>query len=334
MAEISVIVPVYNCAPYLRQCIDSILAQTWTDLEVILVDDGSTDGSGAICDAYAARDGRVVCIHQANAGAAAARNRGLQAATGAYVAFADSDDWLDLDMYETMLAAARAQGCDLVICDCLKESEEGSGVYSHALPGGFYSKSAMREAYYPQLLMPDTMEYPVTISNWLLLIRRDVIEANGLSFPEGMRFSEDLLFGAEVGYYAGSMVYLKGYTPYHYRQNPGSVTHTAYHGKWPLLQGLYRYIYTSFSAKTDYDFTPQIHRCMLFFVYMEMNALRSSRLPVKQFFRQAALVLDDPAVRRALSSIRLSSLRVSWKQKLLTLLYQTPRLRPALIFLR
>lgn len=102
--KISVIVPVYNVEPYLRKCVDSILAQTYRNLEVILVDDGSPDGCGAICDKYAKLDSRVRVIHKPNGGLSDARNAGLDICTGRYVGFVDSDDWIEPDMYETLLA--------------------------------------------------------------------------------------------------------------------------------------------------------------------------------------------------------------------------------------
>ena len=103
MPKVSVIVPVYNAEKYLQECVDSILRQTLTDLELILVDDGSTDSSPAICDRYAEQDARVQVIHKPNGRAASARNAGLRAASGEYVAFVDSDDWISPEMYEKML---------------------------------------------------------------------------------------------------------------------------------------------------------------------------------------------------------------------------------------
>ena len=187
--SVSVIVPVYKAESFLSNCINSILNQTYRDLEVILVDDGSPDFSGQICEEYAEKDDRVKVIHQKNAGAAAARNCGLKAAAGKYIAFVDSDDWIDRDMYEKMVEAAEIQNCDLVVCDCLKESSAGSQVYTHELLGGFYDRDAMVSRYFSQLLMPNTMEYPITISNCLLFIRKEIITKNQISFPEGMRFS-------------------------------------------------------------------------------------------------------------------------------------------------
>ena len=98
---VTVIVPVYNVENYLQQCIDSIIGQSYKYLEIILVDDGSTDGSGKICDEYANQDNRIKVIHKQNGGLVSARKAGLKEATGKYIAFVDSDDWIDTDMYES-----------------------------------------------------------------------------------------------------------------------------------------------------------------------------------------------------------------------------------------
>lgn len=109
---ISVIIPVYNVADYLPQCIESVLDQDHEKLEVILIDDGSKDGSGEICDRYAARDGRIRVIHQKNGGAAAAKNAGLRIATGEYLSFVDSDDYLEPNAYGYMLEVLKSSGAD------------------------------------------------------------------------------------------------------------------------------------------------------------------------------------------------------------------------------
>ncbi len=111
---ISVIVPVYNVEQYLSRCVDSILAQTYQNLEIILVDDGTKDNSDKICDDYAARDSRIKVIHKENGGLSSARNAGIDAATGEYLAFVDSDDWIEPDMYEKMLGLIEKYGVKLV----------------------------------------------------------------------------------------------------------------------------------------------------------------------------------------------------------------------------
>ena len=116
-SKISVIVPVYNVEPYVRECIESICGQTYRHLEIILVDDGSTDQSGAICDEYARKDSRVQIVHQKNGGLSAARNTGIAMATGEYISLIDSDDFIGRQMLERMLAAAKASHADIVICD-------------------------------------------------------------------------------------------------------------------------------------------------------------------------------------------------------------------------
>ena len=114
--RVSTIIPVYNVEQYLPQCLDSVLSQSYSDLQVILIDDGSTDSSGAICDEYAKRDSRIVVIHQKNSGAAAAKNAGLRIANGKYLSFVDSDDYLESDAYAHMVELLEAQRADVVQC--------------------------------------------------------------------------------------------------------------------------------------------------------------------------------------------------------------------------
>ena len=122
--RISFIVPVYKTRPYLKTCVDSLLAQTESDLEIILVDDGSPDGAGALCDELAASDERVRVIHQQNAGLSAARNRGLDVADGEWIAFIDSDDWCEKDLAGSMIAAAEHDGADIAVCGWVSEYEK------------------------------------------------------------------------------------------------------------------------------------------------------------------------------------------------------------------
>ena len=121
---ITIVVPVYNCEECLPRCLDIIVAQTYPILEILLIDDGSLDGSGAICDRYAAQDARVKVIHIENAGVSNARNLGIKSATGDYIAFVDADDYIDPAMYEKMLKKALADDSDLVFCSYSQFNEE------------------------------------------------------------------------------------------------------------------------------------------------------------------------------------------------------------------
>ena len=148
MPELSIIVPVYKVEQYLPKCIDSILAQTFSDFELILIDDGSPDRCGRICDEYAAKDSRITVIHQENKGASAARNAGLDLARGEYIGFVDSDDWIEPEMYETMLGKAKEADLDLVICGLNNFSESGEHVRSILLGSGAYSKNELLKSVF------------------------------------------------------------------------------------------------------------------------------------------------------------------------------------------
>lgn len=124
-AKISVIVPVYKVEPYLSRCLDSIINQTYRNLEIILVDDGSPDHCGEICDEYARQDSRIRVIHKSNGGLSDARNHGIDVATGDYIAFVDSDDYVTTDMYEKMLARLEFDNSDMVVCNYYR-FDEGS----------------------------------------------------------------------------------------------------------------------------------------------------------------------------------------------------------------
>lgn len=118
MPKLSIIVPVYNVEKYLGRCLDSILRQTFSDFELLLVNDGSTDGSTEICDIYAKNDARIRIIHQSNSGQGMARNAGLSVATGEYIGFVDSDDWIAGDMYEHLISILERYGCDVAETGC------------------------------------------------------------------------------------------------------------------------------------------------------------------------------------------------------------------------
>ena len=121
---ISVIVPVFNVETYVSRCISSILNQTYKNLEILLIDDGSTDSSGKICDSFAEKDTRLNVIHCKNHGVAAARNRGIEISKGTYISFIDSDDFIELDFYEYLMNLVRTTNCDVAYCSYRRIPEE------------------------------------------------------------------------------------------------------------------------------------------------------------------------------------------------------------------
>lgn len=204
---ISVIVPVYNVAPYLRECIESILSQTHQELEVILVDDGSTDGSGEICDEYAARDSRIHVIHRSNGGVGAARNEGLAAATGEYIGWVDSDDTIDPNMYKRLLEAE----ADIAVCAFCRLSPNGVNLRNFGFNGA-YTK-------------PQIMDVIVKLDCGTILCnklyRRELWE--DLQFPHCRAFDDEVISYSLLAR-AGSLVVIDEVL-YHYRINKSSIMH-------------------------------------------------------------------------------------------------------------
>lgn len=202
MERISIIVPVFNCAPYLRRCVSSILAQTWQNLELLLIDDGSTDDSGRICDSFADSDPRVRVIHQKNAGVSAARNAGLELATGDYVGFVDADDWIDPKMFETLLGQAALAGDAIIMCDAITVWDGGAREPDtiDLLPHSGY---LAKEELTPQLLRL------LAGSACRCIYPRELLCRAGIRFPVGIRLSEDRLFNLQAMGESKGIYYLK-----------------------------------------------------------------------------------------------------------------------------
>ena len=211
---VSIIIPVYNVEKYLKKCVDSILNQTYTNLEVVLVDDGSTDASGQICDMYAGMDLRVRVIHKANGGLSDARNAGMKIATGEYIGFVDSDDWIEPDMYECLYNLAMENSLD-VVAGRFCETIDGVDVNCECT-GEFriFTGEEMLE-----INISGHPQYVVTNSVWDRLYRRDILE--GMKFPVGRKY-EDIVFSTEVFLKAKRCGYLDSKV-YHYTIREDSI---------------------------------------------------------------------------------------------------------------
>ncbi len=182
---ISIIVPVYNVEAYLDRCMHSILTQTHHNLEVILVDDGSTDASSAKCDAYAEKDSRVKVLHKPNGGLSDARNAGLMLAEGAYIGYVDSDDWIEPDMYASMYRACVDNHAQLAVCRYFQEYKDRTEA------GGNGSVVPLTREELLKIYISGHEDYIIYNSVWSKLFQRELIE--GMLFPKG-RNSEDIMY--------------------------------------------------------------------------------------------------------------------------------------------
>jgi glycosyltransferase involved in cell wall biosynthesis len=215
---ISVIIPVYNAGKYLARCIESVLGQTHRDLELILVDDGSRDGSGAVCDGYAARDSRVRVIHKANGGVSAARNDGIEAARGEFIAFCDNDDFYAPGMLERLLGMCLDNDCDIAGC----RSDRGTAESLPTPPRRSVKIMTGRE-------LLETFYINGTPYIWDKLYRRDVW--NGIRFPVGSYMHEDVSIVHRL-YGAASRVAVTGERLYYHFRNPESVVGSGFNVRW------------------------------------------------------------------------------------------------------
>ena len=212
MCVISIIVPIYNIEKFLPCCIDSILAQTFTEWELILVDDGSKDTCGSICDEYATKDGRIRVIHKPNGGLTSARNAGLAMASGEWVMYLDGDDWIEPEMLELLLRKGEETGADIVMGDFLFAYPDRDVPYR--LPNWDNKKTASLNRY--------------ITSVWTCvcggIYRRSLYEEHQLQSPQGVTYCEDFHLIVRLCYFARNVVNV--HRPfYHYRQQEGSVMH-------------------------------------------------------------------------------------------------------------
>ena len=190
---VSVIIPVYNVEEYLCECVDSVINQTYKNLEIILVDDGSTDSSGKICDDYAEKDERIRVIHKNNSGPSKTRNVGLEHAKGKYIYFLDSDDYIELNALEMLVQAAETNDADLVFFEAHSFSDDGAEInQGYVVKGNYKAKSG----YEILTELHNNKDYHCAII--LLFISRQQIVDNKISLLESAYCSEDMLFTYQV----------------------------------------------------------------------------------------------------------------------------------------
>ena len=190
--EISVIVTIYNTEQYLTQCVDSILNQSYRNLEVLLIDDGSTDFSGKICDKYADADKRVKVIHKENEGVVKARKVGCQMAHGKYISIIDSDDWLDENMYQELYSLIKTNNVDVAMCGRYEEYIYGAKKVPQGIPAGKYNKNQLLEEVYPRMIVNgDFFSWGIFPSYWDKLFRKDVIIPSVMSANDTIPMGND-----------------------------------------------------------------------------------------------------------------------------------------------
>lgn len=244
---ISIIVPIYNVRSYLEQCIESIIHQTYKELEIILVDDGSTDGCSEICDHYKALDDRIVVIHKENGGLVSARKTGIIAATGAYIAYVDGDDWIEPDMYETLYKKMVEEDVDVVLTGRYEDTGNYSRKVICELFAGRYNKCSMEEQVYSRMLVGgDFFTWGIFPSVWGNLYKKKDILQFQLRVENEITMGED----AAVVYpllLSVRSIYVLDECFYHYRQSANSMVKQK--GESDLERKRFRILYNAVSRE-------------------------------------------------------------------------------------
>lgn len=289
---ISVIVPVYNVRPYLKRCIDSIIAQTYSNLEILLVDDGSTDGSGELCDAYARQDARVQVIHKKNAGQAAARNDAIDIARGSYLGFVDSDDFIDCRMFEILYQDLTEHDAQISIVTFQEFTEEKEATVSRNLMS---IECQAGEKILQKLLL----EEKIGDFSWNKLYRRELFKE--IRYPVG-RMMED----QGIMYKLVDQCTKVTYRPirlYFYYQRPDSTLHRRtlkfYEDKWDMGCQRYQYIREKYPDMLENDAAMMkiVEHC---YPYLRKDERRKAEMErfLQEFRTEAEGLLDSGFMRK------------------------------------
>lgn len=303
MELISVIIPVYNVEPYLYRCVNSVRNQTYENLEIILVDDGSPDRCPQMCDDLQKMDSRIKVIHKENGGLGLARNSGLDATTGAYVTFIDSDDWISQHHIENLYNAMRQNGADMAIGAYTSVSATGEKVeYPLKLNSEVYEFDSIISDLLLPLVGPD-VSFPKDVqfssSSCMNLYRMGVICENSLRFrSERIAVAEDMFFNVDFLMHANRVV-LTSETGYFYYENPGSISRK-YDPK--RFERTIRFYDTLKSQMHEYDLVKRavyrVERTFLMKIRVAIRHLIMSELPIADKIAELRIMLNNPLVQQ------------------------------------
>lgn len=307
----SIIVPIYNVEKHLPQCIESILAQTHKEFELILVDDGSPDNCPAICDEYAEKDERVKVIHKRNGGLITARKAGLEASKGEYICFVDGDDFVAGDMLETYENALNEHRVD-AICTGYSEyyGEDKSITVSQKIKAGYYDEKALTKCVYPYMLSTAPFfNFYIHPSVCTKCYKKRILEVVYNSIPNDISLGEDVA-ATYAALLMSSSISVIDYTGYMYRQNPNSMTHTYDKNLYEKIRNLVVYL-KQIEKTMRWKAGNQIDEYAVYLLILakgnEFKYNKSDTYRIKK--QNMNRYLDDPVFSGVLSRAKVSGLK-------------------------
>ena len=263
MATVSIIVPIYNVEAELRKCVSSILAQTYKDIEVILVDDGSPDNCGAICDEFACKDARIVVIHKENGGLVNARKSGLERSTGRFISYVDGDDWIEEDFIQNLIDCQQKYNVDIVAAGFSKDIGDISDEHANVIPSGLYDKQRMIAEVYPRMICAGPYFYFGVCSYvWNKLFKKELLYDCQMAVDPRISIGEDTSVVYSVLLKSNSL-YISDNASYHYYQKAFSMLKSmgSLEKEKEKIGWLNNYLVNSLKdTPSEYNMTGQIER--------------------------------------------------------------------------
>lgn len=286
--KVSIIIPVYNVEKYLEKCIQSVVNQTLKEIEIFLIDDGSSDSSWEIVQKFAKKDKRITAIQQENAGAAVARNQGLDRAKGEYIGFVDSDDYVDANYFEELYRAAVKYKADITRAYVRSEIETSDDYQLVHSTDGY-------DSYYNVRLKKEVLanKLSLTSSNWLAIYKRSVVDKNKIRFIPEIRTGQDNIFNLHISYVANKVAFVDKKTYYHMVRRDGSLM-TGYNftseglvSRALVIEETIRFL----NEADDYDKDIYVSRVKDVLDFFHSRLIKMARLPTQTKQELAQLLL-------------------------------------------
>ena len=324
MHKVSVIVPVYNCENYLERCMNSLINQSLEDIEIIAVNDGSTDGSLDILTRYQQLDNRIKIIDKENTGVSDSRNKGIEISDSKYIVFVDSDDWIELNMLKDMYIKAENTKSDVVICSYIREFGNHSKIKEIDLIEDIIYEGVKLENLHRRIIGPIGEEFkqPESLdclgTCWSKMYKSDLVQLNKIKFVNLniIGTSEDTLFNFELFNYVKKVTFIDQPYYHYWKKNTDSLT-SAYNknlkNQW---KNLFRYIndiITKYNLDKDFSKALENRICVGVLALGLHVCRRTNNLTNKSRFKNIKSILEDKTIKEAYENFDLSYFPIHWK---------------------
>jgi glycosyltransferase EpsH len=312
-SKVSIIIPVYNAEKFLNECLSSLENQSLSSIEVIIVNDGSSDSSLTICSKFVNRDSRFILINQDNGGSAAARRTGMLAANGEYIGFMDADDWAESNMFETLYNTAKENDCDIVFCNCYRDDGERRIQCAKYIRSGLYNREEIVQEILPRSLAgldSKGRNHVIRWANFLRIYRHDMVKKYEIYNDPRFRRCQDLQLTFEATLHAQSYYYLGDQYLYHNRVVNESQSRGYTKDQWNKIRILIERLYQDVEEFKEMDLHNQMDLCTFFFaVYSITNEGKHVEgMSTADHKRKLKEICDDPLIDICLETIPYSRL--------------------------